>query len=264
MRYQRGLPRLVDNGILPAMNDPWVILGQPVSGGILVVCDHASNHVPEEVELGIDPGLLSRHIAYDIGVTGVATFLVELSGCAAFLATNSRLVADLNRYAEDASAIPAASDGVDIPGNHIDAVERRERLDRYFHPYHAHLEDLLHHHRPALILSIHSFTPRLESDPHGHRPWEVGILYNEYDAAANLAIERLEGEGLVVGDQLPYSGKLLNATMNRHAEANEIPYVGVEIRQDLIETSAGQERFAAILAEMAQYVAERLASEGAN
>lgn len=254
----------MDNGIIASMNDPWVILGQPTEGGILVVCDHASNHVPEEIDLGIDGRLLSQHIAYDIGVTGVATFLVELSGCAAFLATNSRLVVDLNRYPEDASAIPVVSDGMDIPGNHLDEAGRKERLERYFHPYHQRLETLLHQYPPALILSVHSFTPRLESDPHGHRPWEIGVLYNEYETAANLAIERLDGEGLIVGDQLPYSGKLLNATMNRHAEANDIPYVGVEIRQDLVGTSVGQERFAAILGEMAQYVAERLASDGAN
>jgi predicted N-formylglutamate amidohydrolase len=254
----------LDDGILAAMKDPWVILGQPKSGGILVVCDHASNHVPQEIDLGIDPKLLSQHIAFDIGVTGVATFLVELSGCAAFLATNSRLVVDLNRYPTDASAIPVTSDGVEIPGNRLDASGREARLDRYFHPYHARLEDLVHQHRPSLILSVHSFTPRLESDPHGHRPWEIGVLYNEYEIAANLAIDRLEGEGLVVGDQLPYSGKLLNATMNRHAEANDIPYVGVEIRQDLVGSIAGQERFAAIIGEMAQYVSEKLATNVAN
>ena len=246
------------------MNDPWITLGQPAKGGILVVCDHASNHVPDEIDLGIAQGLLSQHIAYDIGVTGVATFLVQLSGCAAFLATNSRLVVDLNRYPDDGSAIPVTSDGIEIPGNQLDAAAREARLVRYFLPYHARLAELLQHNRPALILSIHSFTPRLESDPHGHRPWEVGILYNEYEAAANLAIERLEGEGIVVGDQLPYSGKLLNATMNQHAEANEIPYVGIEIRQDLVETSEAQERFAAILGEMAQYVVEKLASKGTN
>ncbi len=246
------------------MNDPWIILGQPMSGGILVVCDHASNHVPDDIDLGIDRALLSRHIAYDIGVTGVASFLVELSGCAAFLANNSRLVVDLNRYPEDGTAIPETSDGVEIPGNQLGVSFRKQRLDRYFHPYHARLQDMLRHHRPALILSIHSFTSRLESDPDGHRPWQIGILYNEYETAANLAIERLEGEGLVVGDQLPYSGKLLNATMNRHAEANDIPYVGVEIRQDLVGSSEGQERFAAILGEMAQYVVERLASDGGN
>ena len=258
------MPELVDNGILAPMNDPWVILGQPQSGGILVVCDHASNHVPEHIDLGIDRHVLSQHIAYDIGVAEVATFMVDLSGCAAFLATNSRLVVDLNRYPGDASAIAETSDGIDIPGNRLDAAARQARLEKFFGPYHAALEDLLHHHRPALILSVHSFTPRLESDPHGHRPWEVGILYNEYETASNLAIDRLEGEGLIVGDQLPYSGKMLNATMNRHAEANEIPYVGVEIRQDMVSTNAGQERFAAILAEMAQYIVEKLASDGAS
>ncbi len=133
------------------MNDPWVILGQPTNGGILIVCDHASNHVPEEIDLGIDRRLLLQHIAYDIGVTEVANFLVDLSGCTAFLATNSRLVVDLNRYPHDASAIPVSSDGVKIPGNCLDATEREERLDRYFHPYHARLEDLLHQKPPAVV-----------------------------------------------------------------------------------------------------------------
>jgi predicted N-formylglutamate amidohydrolase len=254
----------LDNGILAAMSDPWTLLGTPSKGGLLVVCDHASNDVPDDVDLGIDTRFLSQHIAYDIGVAAVAKFMVDLSGCAAYLAAYSRLVVDLNRYPEDASAVPTESDGIVIPGNQLDAQAREARLDQYFHPYHRRLEDLLHHHRPDLILSVHSFTPRLESQPHDHRPWEVGVLYNEYETASNLAIDRLEGEGLIVGDQLPYSGKLLNATMNRHPEANEIPYIGIEIRQDLVGEPAGQERFAAILAEMGQYVAEVLASDCAN
>ena len=251
----------MDNGIVYPVKDPWIILGTPKAGGILVVCDHASNHVPDEIDLGIDRQLMSQHIAYDIGVTGVASFMVELTFCAAFLATNSRLVVDLNRYPDDASAIPVASDGYDIVGNHLDAAGRQARLARYFTPYHAALADSLNRHRPALILAVHSFTPRLETDPSAERPWEIGVLYNEQELPSSMAIERLDGEGLIVGDQLPYSGRQLNATMNRHAEANEIPYVGIEIRQDLIGDAAGQERFAAILGEMAQYVVERLASE---
>ena len=246
------------------MKNPWEILGRPASGCMLVIGDHASNHVPQDLNLGVNPALLEQHIAYDIGVAQVARFLVELSGFSAFLATHSRLVVDLNRYPHDASAIPHKSDGIEIIGNRLDEAARQLRLDRYFHPYHNRLEELLLCCRPALILSVHSFTPRLESQPYDHRPWEIGVLYNEYETAAKFAIERLEGEGIIVGDQLPYSGKLLNATMNRHAEANDIPYIGVEIRQDLVGTEDGQERFAAILGEMAQYVAERLASEGAN
>ncbi len=240
------------------------ILGEPKCGGILVVCDHASNHVPDQIDMRIDPALLTKHIAYDIGVEGVARFLVTLSGCTAFLATHSRLVADLNRYPDDASAIPVKSDGIEILGNCLNEEGRQARLQRYFTPYHDGLASLVHSMRPALILSIHSFTPRLETDPLAERPWEIGILYNTHEAASLIAIDYLEGEGLIVGDQLPYSGKQLNATMNRHAEANEIPYVGVEIRQDLISDAAGQERYAALLAEMAQYIAEKLASEVAS
>lgn len=246
------------------MSEACHILGTPKNGGILTVCDHASNFVPGDIDLGIDPALLEQHIAWDIGVAGVAHYLVQLSDCAAFLATHSRLVVDLNRYPDDASAVPVKSDSIEITGNALDTAQRQARLDQYFHPYHNRLEQLLHSAPPALILSIHSFTPRLETDPDSERPWEVGILYNEYEEASLIAIDYFEGEGFIVGDQLPYSGKQLNATMNRHAEANDIPYVGIEIRQDLISNAVGQERFAAILAEMAQYIVESLASGAAT
>jgi predicted N-formylglutamate amidohydrolase len=96
---------------------------------------------------------------------------------------------------------------------------------------------------PALILSLHSFTPRLSSDPAQARPWHVGVLYNQDERAARLALDWLAQEpGLCVGDQQPYSGRLLNATMNRHAEAHGRPYVGLELRQDLIGDAAGQAR----------------------
>ena len=48
------------------------------SGGLLCVVDHASNHVPEGIELGIDPRLLDEHIAIDIGVEGIADRLARL------------------------------------------------------------------------------------------------------------------------------------------------------------------------------------------
>ena len=108
--------------------------------------------------------------------------------------------------------------------------------------------------RQALILSLHSFTPRLASSDE-QRPWQVGVLYNNDDRAARLAIPLLEAEGLIVGDQLPYSGKLLNATMNRHAEAEGRPYLGIEVRQDQIAHAAGQAEWAERLARIANRVA---------
>lgn len=231
------------------------IVGQPISGGILIVSDHASNRVPHDIELGIDPALLEEHVALDIGVAGVAERLSEAPGIAAFLGHVSRLVCDFNREEDAPAVIPHASDGHAIPGNLFDIAQREQRLVRFYRPYHAALAEVIEAAPPALIVSLHSFTPRLASRPEEKRPWQVGVLYNRDDRAARLAIPLLEREGLVVGDQQPYSGVLLNATMNRHAEARSLPYLGVEVRQDQIADPSGQERWTALLTGVANRVA---------
>jgi predicted N-formylglutamate amidohydrolase len=233
------------------------LLGTPKFGGILVVSDHASNRVPEGIDLGIDEALLSQHIAIDIGVAQVAARMAERPGTAAFLGNVSRLVCDFNRDEGVPAIIPLASDGHAIPGNDLDPAGRADRLDRFFRPYHAALSDLLDEKPPSLIVSLHSFTPQLASNPLEKRPWQVGVLYNEDDRAARIGIPQLEAEGLTVGDQQPYSGKLLNATMNRHAEAERRPYIGIEIRQDEIADEAGQ----AVWAERIWRVANRIAMQ---
>ena len=239
------------------MSEPeaWRLIGTPRFGGILVVSDHASNRVPEDIDLGIDPALLDQHIAIDIGVAEVGALMAQRPGVAAFQGNVSRLVCDFNRDEHAPGLIPIASDGHAIPGNLIDHGAHQARLERFYHPYHAALARLVEEHPPALILSLHSFTPRLASHPEQARPWQVGVLYNQDDAAARIAIPLLEAEGLVVGDQQPYSGLLLNATMNRHAEADGRPYLGIELRQDEVADAAGQARWAERLGRVANQVA---------
>ena len=237
---------------------PYRILGEPRRGGMLIIGDHASNYVPADIQLGIEDHLLSDHIAWDIGVAGVSEIMVEAGNFAAYLGNVSRLVVDLNRYADEPGAIPAVSDGISIAGNEIGDDDRTLRVAAYHRPYHNHLAQILATTRPSLILSLHSFTPQLESRKEEERPWEIGILYNEQETASKAAIGYLQTQGLIVGDQLPYSGKLLNATMNRHAEGNDIPYIGVEMRQDLVSDAKGQERFAQLLTRMCHFVSEEL------
>ncbi|QNO27129.1 N-formylglutamate amidohydrolase [Sphingopyxis sp. OPL5] len=242
------------------MSEAWVALGYPRAGGVLLIGDHASNHVPADIDLGIDPALLSEHIAIDLGVAEVAALLVEAGAVdAAILGGVSRLVVDCNRDEDAPGAVPIASDGHAIPGNALDHDGREARIARVFRPYHDHIAATIAAQRPAMILSLHSFTPSLASDPEQARPWQAGVLYNEDDRLAAPAIAALEAEGLIVGDQLPYSGKLLNATMNRHAEANGIPYVGIEMRQDLARDAAGQALFAERLARMCNKLALNIA-----
>ncbi|BBB08820.1 N-formylglutamate amidohydrolase [Sphingopyxis sp. EG6] len=238
------------------MSEAWRQLGTPRTGGILLIADHASNHVPDDIDLGIDPALLTDHIAIDIGVAEVAALLVENGAVdAAILGRVSRLVVDCNRDEEAPGVMPIASDGHAVPGNALDDAGREARLARFFRPYHDHIVATIAAHRPAMILSLHSFTPALSAHPDQARPWHVGVLYNEDDRLAGAAIAALAAEGLTVGDQLPYSGKLLNATMNRHAEGNAIPYVGIEMRQDLVSDAAGQALFAQRLSRMCSKLA---------
>jgi predicted N-formylglutamate amidohydrolase len=56
--------------------EAFCIAGEPRAGGILVVSDHASNRVPDDIDLCIYPALLYEHVAIDIGVAGVARRMV--------------------------------------------------------------------------------------------------------------------------------------------------------------------------------------------
>ncbi|MEE4200450.1 N-formylglutamate amidohydrolase [Erythrobacter sp.] len=227
-------------------------IGGSVRGGLVCVADHASNFVPDEVVLGIAPELLETHIALDIGVAGIAERLARRHAIPAHLAQISRLVVDLHREEDNEAVVPTSSDGHLIPGNIGANVEAR--LQRYHRPYHEALARWLEAASPDLILSLHSFTPRLESAGED-RPWEVALLYNNDDRAARHAIRLFGEQGLNVGDNEPYSGRELNATMNRHAEAHGRHYCAIEIRQDLITTRADQSRWAAMIADVCGRVA---------
>lgn len=226
-------------------------VGEPAPGGIVCVADHASNHVPADIDLGITPELLDKHIALDIGVEGVAERMARRHGIPAHIACVSRLVCDLHREEHATGVVPAKSDGHLIPGNIGADIETR--LARFHRPYHAALAEWLDEAQPELIVALHSFTSALESGGEP-RPWEVALLYNQDDRAARHAIRLFAEQGLTVGDNQPYSGKQLNATMDRHAEAHGRPYLTIEIRQDMIEREADQARWAALVAEVANAV----------
>jgi predicted N-formylglutamate amidohydrolase len=234
------------------MTLPTIFIPGDTQSPFLLIADHASNHVPDDITLGVAPERLNEHIAIDLGVAALGRALCSALDCPGLLGGVSRLVVDLNREADAPHIIPIASDGHAIPGNAISHEERLARIDRFWHPYHARIAAQIEAQKPRLLISLHSFTPQLETAPDEERPWQIGILYNDDDRAARIAIPLLDRTGVVVGDQLPYSGKLLNATMNAHGEANGIAYLGLEVRQDLIGDDAGVARWAEILVPVVQ------------
>ncbi|WP_439532892.1 N-formylglutamate amidohydrolase [Polymorphobacter sp.] len=204
---------------------------------VLIIADHASNRVPEGVDLGIDPALLEDHIGIDIGTAALAEALAEALEAPAIIATVSRLVIDMNREPGELSLIPSASDGHVIPGNlALSETEHVLRRTAIHTPYHAAIDAAVETHRPELLLSLHSFTPQLATAPDEQRPWPIGILYNQDSRAARIALPLLAARGLHVGDNQPYSGETLNYTMDRHAEARGLPYFCIEIRNDGLRT----------------------------
>ena len=120
---------------------PFHILGEDRASHWLVICDHATNRVPEAVaggDLGISLDDMARHIAYDVGAAGVAVRLAERLGAPAILSNFSRLVIDPNRGEDDPTLLMKLYDGTIIPANrHADAAERERRLDLCYRPYHA-------------------------------------------------------------------------------------------------------------------------------
>lgn len=219
----------------------------------MVLADHASNRVPDDIALGIDPALMNEHIAVDIGVAGISEKMARRDGTSAFLGNVSRLVCDTNRREDEPAAIPEISDGSSIAGNI--GIDREARLDRFHRPFHRELARILDDVPQALTLILHSFTAGLATKPEEARPWHCGLLYDADDRGARIAQPLLEADDLLVGDQLPYSGKIYNSTIARHMESEGRPYLYIEIRQDLIADEPGQAEWADRLARICSKVA---------
>jgi predicted N-formylglutamate amidohydrolase len=221
----------------------------------LLIGDHAGTAIPAALgTLGMAAADLSRHIACDIGVRGMGHALARLLDAAFIHQAYSRLVIDCNRDPASADAVPEVSDGTSIAGNRsITEMELLERRAAIHEPYQAaiasHAAVRTGLDIPNILVSLHSFTPVMNGES---RPWHVGVLHGGGDAAfARRVLTALcDRDGLTVGDNEPYRMDTTDHTVPRHAFAAAVPYVELEVRQDLITDAAGQEKWAALLAEV--------------
>ncbi|WOE73968.1 N-formylglutamate amidohydrolase [Alterisphingorhabdus coralli] len=207
--------------------------GAPLES-LLIIGDHASNRVPDDLDLGLAPYVMDTHRAVDLGTAQVSALLARQFGCAVANAAASRLVVDLNRHRDDPDVIPHASDAVEIPANQIGEAAHEARLVTFYDSYHARVGEIIETIRPKLLIFLHSFAPMLDSKRHQARPWHFGIMYDHDPRAGQIALDYLYARDIPVGDQLPYSGKIYNSTINRHGDDRGIANLGLEIRQDLL------------------------------
>ena len=251
VRYARAMqhqPLLSEDEPAP------VVIDHPDGASdFFLVCDHAGRRMPKRLgQLGVSDAEMERHIAYDIGAASVAVQLADALDATLIRQIYSRLVIDCNRDPTVASSIPEISESTAIPGNvGLSDAQREARRAALFLPYHAAITAALDARgaRPTAFVAVHSFTPVYKSDV---RPWHVGVLYNR-DARMSLILKRLlleEGD-LVVGDNEPYFvNDLTDYSIPVHAERRSLPYLELEIRQDLIAGEAGQAEWAARLARL--------------
>jgi predicted N-formylglutamate amidohydrolase len=239
------------SSVLLSQDDPpaFTVLNEGVGAAFLIVCDHAGRRIPERLDsLGLPPQAFERHIAWDIGVASVANALARRMGVPAILQTYSRLVVDCNRAPGGADAIATISDGQPIPGNTgLSEAEVAVRYREIFEPYHAAVGRQLRQ-ATRVLIALHSFTPELGGV---RRPWEFGVLHDGRSRFSAAILELLRAEGdLVVGDNEPYAMDGVDYTVPRHAMANGLDYLELEIRQDLIEHPSGQAAAAERLARL--------------
>src|SRR6201993_1015777 len=128
----------------------------------LFTCDHYGRLIPPSLgDLGLPSGELVRHIAWDIGIAGVAERLADTLGAHLIAQRYSRLVIDCNRPPGVASSIPILSEATMIPGNEGLAPEAAEiRRHEIFDPYHRRIDEIidarLHRGQPTVLVALHS------------------------------------------------------------------------------------------------------------
>ena len=219
----------------------------------LLACDHYGRLLPRRLgDLGLPPSELTRHIAWDVGIAGVADRLSKQLDAHLVAQRYSRLVIDCNRPPQAPSSIPRISEATTIPGNqglaHAAMTTRRRAI---FDPYHRRIDEIIDRRLrdgvATVLVALHSFTPVYAGIA---RPWHVGTLYHCDTRLPPLLLKHLRGDpDLVVGDNEPYAvSDDTDYTIPVHGEARGLMNSGIEIRQDLLADPAGQQQWADRLA----------------
>jgi predicted N-formylglutamate amidohydrolase len=216
------------------------------------VCDHASNWVPPSLKnLGLPPGELDHHIAWDPGALELAQRLSGLLDAPLVHATVSRLVLDVNRDPSHHGSVVTVSEDTLIPGNHELSVEERSRRVRsIYEPYHQALGSVIERCTARCaapqVVSIHSFTPVYRKE---RRPWHIGVLSGDDRRLSQPLLELLRAGGeFHVGDNQPYAPTDgVYHTLDRHCAARKLRSVLLELRADMIGDDESRDQWAARL-----------------
>lgn len=210
---------------------------------VVLIGDHAGNLIPATLgDLGLPDAERSRHIAWDIGIAALGARLSAALGAPFVEQRYSRLVIDCNRDPGRVDAVPEVSDGTPIPANRaLSPADRAARVAAIHEPYQQAIATLLAERRArgqrTVLVSLHSFTPTMGGVA---RPWHCGLLHHLGDTSLvePMLTALRRDPALIVGDNQPYAMNGIDHTVPRHAYP-DLPYLEIEIRQDLLADDAG-------------------------
>ncbi len=229
---------------------PVAELINPVAcGRIVLVCEHASNHIPDEFEgLGLDAPAQQSHITWDPGAEAVAREMSAVLSAPLVAGRVSRLVYDCNRPADAIDAIAARSELYDVPGNmNLSEATRHQRLRDYYEPFRSLLAETVRRAGSnAVLVTVHSFAPVFN---HRQRDVQIGILHDEdsrlADSMLALAGDHTDCNVRRNEPYAPVDGVM--HTLQVHGVRNGLANVMLEIRSDLIATPKDQRAVAQML-----------------
>lgn len=233
---------------IDASEDHVLIVNPAGSSSVVLVCEHASHHIPTPFDaLGLSQADRTSHAAWDPGAMAVAEKLSQHLNAPLVASGVSRLVYDCNRPPTAHDAMPARSEVIDVPGNcNLSQSDREARTNAFYRPFHATLHRVIRQTNDPIIVTVHSFTPIY----HGQlRSVEVGILHDSdarlADAMLRSAIAHTRAD---VQRNEPYGPEHgVTHTLKEHAIKDGYLNVMLEIRNDLVETAEQQDQMAAVI-----------------
>ncbi|SEK26619.1 Predicted N-formylglutamate amidohydrolase [Roseovarius azorensis] len=225
------------------------VIGARAVSPALILCEHASNHIPARYDgLGLDDAARASHAAWDPGARTVAVHLAEALHAPMVAARVSRLVYDCNRPPEAASAMPERSEQIEVPGNRgLNEAQRAERVASVYEPFCARVTEVIAARKAAglatALITIHSFTPVWFG---AQRDCEIGILHdNDTRLADAMLAEAHHLPHRVIRRNDPYGPQDgVTHSLKLHGLAHGLPNVMIEIRNDLLTDARAQAQMA--------------------
>lgn len=224
---------------------PVVTINAAGASPFMLVCDHASNRIPERYgDLGLHPHQRLMHIAWDPGALAVAMRLSDLLDAPLIHSTVSRLIIDCNRDHDAVDLIPVISERTEIPANiGLPQAERDFRIATYHRPFHvaigSMIEERLQAGMETILVTVHSFTPTYKDVV---RPWPIGLIHGVEERFSHVLLAALKAENpeLNVGWNEPYSARNgVTYTLEHHGDGRGLDCTMIEIRHDEILEPAG-------------------------